>query len=212
MSAFQSSPASLETAGIYAIRNTINGRVYIGSSARFVSVRWTEHRKLLRAGRHHSLTLQRSWTKHSELSFEIVLIEAVADISVLADREQFWIDATQATNARFGFNRWPVASGAGRIYSAATRLKMAVAKIGRKHSAETKAKMSIARTGREFSIETRAKISSSQVGRTRGPLSDKHKAKISAGGKGKKRSLATRQRMAIAAVAREALKREARAN
>lgn len=209
MSASQSFPASLEATGIYAIRNTLNGRVYIGSSSRAVLVRWTEHRKLLRAGRHHSLTLQRSWSKHGEAAFEILLIEAVADLSKLVEREQFWIDAHRSTDKRFGFNRWPVAGG-GRVYTAETRAKMAAAKIGTKHSADTKAKMSKSRTGRVFSAETRLKFSAWQKGQRRKPHTEEHKAKISAGGKGKKRTLETRQRIAIAAVAREAAKRLAR--
>ena len=52
-------------AGVYKIRNLIDGKVDIGSSAN-VKARWYAHRYELRLGTHHSRYLQRAWDKYGE--------------------------------------------------------------------------------------------------------------------------------------------------
>lgn len=136
-------------AGIYAIRNAATGRVYVGSSCN-ISRRWKEHRTDLRRGKHHSPKLQKSWDKYGECSFEFSLLEAVADNSLLAEREQVWMDALSATLRTHGFNIFPNARRT----------------TGRTHSAETREKIRLIRLGTKRGPETRARISEAQVGRT----------------------------------------------
>ena len=61
--------------GVYQIRNTVNGKIYIGSTAIEFAGRWREHRKNLRGGRHCNQHLQNAWRKHGEETFvfEILL-------------------------------------------------------------------------------------------------------------------------------------------
>ena len=54
--------------GIYSITNIINGHRYIGSAVD-IRHRWVCHRSDLGKGDHHSLYLQRAWTKYGEDAF-----------------------------------------------------------------------------------------------------------------------------------------------
>lgn len=82
--------ADVEASGIYQIRNTKNGKRYIGSAKCF-RVRWNAHRALLVKGEHHSPHLQSSWNKHGEDSFAFEVLE-VCDVRRLISREQWWLD------------------------------------------------------------------------------------------------------------------------
>ena len=88
--------------GIYRILNTINGKIYIGSS-KDVNSRFAHHRSSLRKGGHHSPLLQRSWDKHGEdaFLFEIVELCSVEDLMV---REQTWLDDTKCYLSDKGYN------------------------------------------------------------------------------------------------------------
>lgn len=96
----------LNSAGIYVIRNTLNGKRYVGSAKSF-KVRFRTHRKYLRAGRHHSNKLQRAWTKYGEAAFLFEIIEIVEDQTQLREREQHWIDTLDPV--RLGYNMTPTA-------------------------------------------------------------------------------------------------------
>lgn len=185
--------------GVYAIKNIRNGRIYIGSTARTISVRWSEHKKELRKGCHHSVFLQRSWDRHGEEAFVFFVLEVVEDYGALLAREQHWIDHLKAANKRFGFNMSPSAeSCAGYRHSLAARRKMAAAKIGRRASEKTRAKMSVSHTGRTLADETRTKISQALAGRKRRPSSPESNAKRSKSLIGRGTSDETRARISAA--------------
>jgi DNA-binding transcriptional ArsR family regulator len=79
------------TAGIYVIRNQVNGKEYVGKAVR-VNKRWRDHQCDLRAGRHPNPLLQRAWDKYGESSFQFELIEVVTDLGTLAERENHHAD------------------------------------------------------------------------------------------------------------------------
>ena len=109
--------------GIYIIRNTLNGKVYVGSSKNFVH-RFRAHKAALRSGKHHSKKLQRSWTKHGEraFSFEKVLVCSVEN---LLGYEQIVIDYYAACST--GYNILPKAgSREGAEVSSETIAKLKV--------------------------------------------------------------------------------------
>ena len=58
----------LGQSGIYQIRNIANGKVYVGSAAKF-SRRFNDHKRKLNNGRHHSIKLQNAWNKNGAESF-----------------------------------------------------------------------------------------------------------------------------------------------
>lgn len=61
--------------GVYAIRNQVNGKTYVGQ-AFDIYQRWRQHRHRLRTGSHDNAHLLASWRKHGEASFVFeVLVE-----------------------------------------------------------------------------------------------------------------------------------------
>lgn len=77
--------------GVYKIINTINNKIYVGSSIKLNS-RFRRHTYALEKSQHHNPHLQRAWNKYSEDSFEFKIIEQVDDKEILIEREQYWIN------------------------------------------------------------------------------------------------------------------------
>lgn len=78
--------------GVYAIRNKLNGRVYIGSTFSF-KIRLSQHSKSLCNGTHHNKFLQNDWIKCGQHAFTFEVLEVVEGEQ--ADRllaEQKYID------------------------------------------------------------------------------------------------------------------------
>ena len=115
----------MKTRGIYLIKNSVNGRCYLGSSIN-VKARWASHKSGLRRGIHHSQKLQRAWNKYGEESFEFHLIEIVGDDADLASCEQRWLDALGAV--AYGYNINPIAGSvfinSGRALSSEHRARI----------------------------------------------------------------------------------------
>lgn len=174
----------LPKSGIYCIRNLVSGRIYVGSAIKIRS-RWNTHRHMLRAGRHHSRILQRSWNKHSETAFAFEVLEAVADVTNLIRREQHWIDRLNAACPKRGLNAYPTAgSPLGRKVTPETKAKMSAAHRGKKYSPRTdehRTRLSAAKKGSIRSMESRRKQSASTKG-TPIPLARlaKHRAILAA--------------------------------
>jgi group I intron endonuclease len=121
--------------GVYRITCLPSGRVYIGSSID-IAKRFSEHRSSLRAGRHHSLLMQRAWDKHGREAFQFKPLFLCRP----ADRigaEQVQIDLHRAADPKFGMNRASVAKG--------TPPSRAFA--GRRHSEESRRQISDSRKG-----------------------------------------------------------------
>ncbi len=157
--------------GVYCIRNTISGRVYVGSAVR-PRQRWNLHRSLLARGMHHSTKLQRSWEKYGPDAFMFEMLEQV-EPSLLVEREQAWIDKLNAACPRTGFNMAPVAGSS----------------LGRKHPPEVLAKMRKPhRSPPPRTAEHRANLSAGRIGHhwNKGiPKTTEHRAQLSAAKKGK---------------------------
>lgn len=121
----------LNRGGVYVIRNTINGKVYVGSTKCFRK-RFHLHRSNLRYGR-AAIHLQRAWESHGPecFAFEPIL---VCSNEHLVMYEQRCIDAFNAADPNHGYNGSPVAGGCAG------------------HSEETKKKMSAGWTKRRAKI------------------------------------------------------------
>lgn len=83
-------PKSQVRCGIYAIQESESGRLYIGSSVR-IHQRWSEHRRYLRKGTHHSSLLQQAWTLLGPQAFKFIVLEECGRLE-LQQREQEYID------------------------------------------------------------------------------------------------------------------------
>ncbi len=76
---------------VYAFRNKVNGKFYVGSTKDF-RYRKSQHLQDLRKNRHHSPILQRAYHKYGAKQLFFEVIETVKDINTLLDREQHYID------------------------------------------------------------------------------------------------------------------------
>ena len=80
------------TSGIYAIKNILNNKMYIGSTSSFKR-RWRRHRQALRGNYHHSPHLQRSYNKLGESKFVFIVLEECENIrDTLILLEQKYMD------------------------------------------------------------------------------------------------------------------------
>lgn len=91
---------------LYSIKNTITGKVYIGSSVRF-STRIKRHFASLAAGTHHNVSMQQDCDKFGTESFEYEIIELFnCDREHLYNIEQCKIDELRNE----GFELYNIAS------------------------------------------------------------------------------------------------------
>lgn len=90
------------TCGVYEIRCTANNRFYIGSAVN-LRTRWQKHLLYLRRREHHNDPLQMAWDKYGEEHFIFNVLEVV-ERDVLLLTEQKWINETQCTDRKIGFN------------------------------------------------------------------------------------------------------------
>lgn len=99
-------------AGVYEIRNTLNDKVYVGSSIN-TSRRLKDHARKLAKGEHESQHLQASWDKYGDDAFKLKLLLICAPKDVLF-YEQLIADGFRANEKEFGYNkRLVVATCAG---------------------------------------------------------------------------------------------------
>ena len=131
--------------GIYAIKNKINGKIYVGQVCKNkgMNQRFMEHKSLLVNNKHYNKHLQAAWNKYEKINFLFYLLEEVLDENKLDEREQFWIDQVWGHQ----YNIQPTAGGSPR---------------GRKHTEEAKLKIGNANRIRVWTYESKLKLSKSQ--------------------------------------------------
>lgn len=177
---------------IYEIVNLVNGKKYIGSAVNFKQ-RKGSHLSRLRRGVHHSPSLQNSYVKHGEISFEFKILEEVSNTEFIMQREQYYLDVFKTYDPKIGYNICKVAgSTIGTKQSEETIKKRAESHRGRKVSPEGRLRMSEAAKLRGVSqhvIDNLIKV------RPKGPISEAHREKIRASSTGRLHSLESRRKM-----------------
>jgi group I intron endonuclease len=152
--------AILAQSGVYAIRNVVNGKSYVGSSIS-VHNRMAAHKNQLNKGCHHSVKLQRAWVKYGANSFEFSVLELVSDTAKLVEREQHYINSMNAVKA--GYNISPTAFSCLGI----TRSEEVKAKLSRIQKAKTlQPGYKNPFEGKTHSEETRKRLSEAFTRRT----------------------------------------------
>lgn len=112
------------------IRNTQNGKIYIGSTVSFRK-RWQRHKCSLRKGGHHSKHLQRAWDKYGAAAFKFEIVEVVSNENDLVAREQAYFDEFTPHNPEVGYNICPTAGNSlGTTHTEEAKQKMSDAKLG----------------------------------------------------------------------------------
>ena len=126
--------------GVYGIHNVVTGKWYVGSSLEMTK-RWRRHLWELRNGRHHSPKLQRSYDKHGEGAFQLVILmecpeaeleaQETAAIQRFDSRENGYNVAREAKGGFMRGRKWPEATKAVRVE----------AMRGFRHTEESKARI-----------------------------------------------------------------------
>lgn len=106
---------STKNSGIYKITCIATNKVYIGSSSN-LNRRKREHYGLLRKNTHGNVYLQHSWNKYKEENFIFLNIETGVEVSILYERERYWIDYYKALEPEFGYNLSYPCDGRGTIF------------------------------------------------------------------------------------------------
>jgi group I intron endonuclease len=143
---------------IYTIKNTHNGKVYVGQS-KMPEVRWMRHKQLAEKGKVHPLYC--AIRAHNVSSFRFEILETSDDAS--SDiRERFWIKSLRTCDRRFGYNL-EAGGNSRKTLPLSTRQKMSRARLGRispmlgrKQSAEARLKISIANRGKSRHVQTKS--------------------------------------------------------
>ncbi len=183
--------------GVYMIKNLVNGKCYIGSSAR-IPKRVYDHF----AG-YGSVAIKRAVKKYGKMAFEVSIL-AVCESDRLLEEEAKWLMRLKPAYNSNGF----IACGnkIGIVISDKTRAKMSISAKkrgerdgfnfypGRKHSAKTRAKIARSNRGRVLTVEHRAKIRNGNLGRK---MSEEAKAKIAAAQRGRTRVRPEHEKIAI---------------
>lgn len=142
---------------IYLIRNTINGKCYVGQTRCELRKRLWDHKGALNTRRYDHLPLYRAIRKYGWDAFEIEVLEECVDEADMDMAERFWIKTYDALIPS-GYNIETGGSRNKRL-SAETRTRIGDAHRDKVVSAETRAKQSARRLGRVASQEERANIS-----------------------------------------------------
>ena len=127
--------------GIYMIKNTINGKIYIGKSFD-IKKRWSNHKYELNKGVHVNNHLQRAWNKYGEDSFEFSIVEKCNEDD-LSNKEIYWIKEMDAYHN--GYNQ--TEGGEGAHLPEDIKIKIGVASKEWWSNPENRNKMSETRKG-----------------------------------------------------------------
>ncbi len=120
----------MATMGVYAIKNKVNGKIYIGSS-NDLHRRKLVHFRELTNNKHCNRWLQKSFIKHGMDNFEFEIIEEVQDELKLIEREQYWLDFHKSYQSRNGYNICKVAGGTdGITYTEESKQKISESRLG----------------------------------------------------------------------------------
>lgn len=93
----------MSSAGIYKIKNEINGKVYIGQSSKIYS-RWKQHMKLLIENSHENDLIQNDWNEYGaeSFSFTILKVGKFTKSELLTLEKQFILDYN---STEIGYNK-----------------------------------------------------------------------------------------------------------
>lgn len=101
------------TIGIYKITNTINGKIYIGSSKN-IEKRWDQHKNKLNFNKHCNPHLQYSWNKYGKEYFIFEIIKITSEELRLTE-EQYYLDTLTPFVDSIGMNISKFAGGGDTI-------------------------------------------------------------------------------------------------
>jgi len=87
---------------IYAIKNNINGKVYVGSTNNMTK-RFKKHKSELKRNCHCNSHLQDSYNKYGEASLDFIILETCRE-NQLIKKEKEYVDKYFSLDEKFGYN------------------------------------------------------------------------------------------------------------
>lgn len=95
----------LKRCGIYAIRNKINNKYYVGKSINIYE-RMRQHiNKLNKTSKDSNFHLNKSWFKYGRDNFEYIILEDIElNDDLLKQQELYWILKLKSNQRNFGYN------------------------------------------------------------------------------------------------------------
>lgn len=170
--------------GIYKIVNSINNKLYIGSSNDIKS-RISSHKNKLKKGKHHSIKLQRAVNKYGICSFVFEIIEE-CNIDELLTKEQYYINLFDSYNNGYNSTQFAGRPMLGKKHTDEAKKKISNhlktrtgdknSFFGKKHSSTSIEKMKLKLIGQTRSDEVKQKMSESA--KNKPPMSKETKQKL----------------------------------
>lgn len=108
-----SNDSLFKEAGVYKVTNTVNRKIYVGSTQCFKE-RYNKHCKLAGRGKHTNDHLKHAFAKYGIENFTFEILE-VTTLENRFEREQYYIDTLKVTDDSIGYNISPTAKGMTEI-------------------------------------------------------------------------------------------------
>ncbi len=182
---------------IYLVRNTANGKTYVGQTTLTVENRWKRH---VNESIHNSrCRIHMAIRKYGAESFVVEELCECPDRVSLDETERFFVWLLGSSKRSMGYNL--TLGGGGVAGTPETRKKQSEALMGHICSPETRKKISEAhkrlppRPGTPHTPETRKRLSELAMGRRRGPVSEETRAKLRAKSTGKRHTEESKLKM-----------------
>jgi group I intron endonuclease len=179
----------MKTSCVYQIRNTVSGKIYVGSTADMAK-RFRAHRSFLANGTHSNRHLQASWNRHGPDAFVFEVLEQCSP-SMLAEREAYWIAKLDSCKKGFNIQHDPAHGNRGITYPPDIVERMRLGRLPIRD--ETREKQRIAATGRKYPFRPISEAHKEAVRNYR--HTDDAKERIAASKRGKKRAPETIEKM-----------------
>jgi group I intron endonuclease len=149
---------------LYLVRNTVNGKGYVGITTQPLHSRWQRHYSNAKTG--GAQALARAIRKYGKEAFTVKMLAEAPDWDALLVMECAAIEAYSTfAPTGHGYNLTLGGEGAlGRILSEESRQKISLGKLGQPVSPETREAVGRRHRGMPKSLEQRQKMSESQLG------------------------------------------------
>ena len=141
---------------IYKITNKLDGKIYVGKTARTLEIRMKEHL------RHNETYIERALKKYGIEAFEVSVIEECDSEEKLNEREMYWIALLDCRYPN-GYNMSEGSEGSlGHTVPESMRQKLSAMRSGKKLSLENRQNIGRGCKGKRHSEKTKAILSSVQ--------------------------------------------------
>lgn len=118
----------LNRCGIYAIKNKVNNKLYIGKSVNIYERIRFHINKLNKKDKNDNIYLINSWYKYGRENFEYIILEDLPkNDKILKEKELYWILKLKSNNRDFGYNL-RLDSETKCILSEETKKRMSISK------------------------------------------------------------------------------------